>query len=139
MSRTIAVIGEGNVGGTLGKRWAAAGYDVTFGVRHPASADDGVKRAPVTEAVLGADVVVLATPANAAEAVVRGAGDLSGKIVIDCLNPLNADFSGIEQRGGLSLAEQIASWAPAAHVVKAFNTIGFNVMDDPSFGGEKAS
>jgi lactate dehydrogenase-like 2-hydroxyacid dehydrogenase len=31
----IGVIGAGNVGGTLGRRWAQAGHKVVFGVREP--------------------------------------------------------------------------------------------------------
>ena len=31
----IAIIGAGNVGGTLGLAWAAKGHDIVFGVRHP--------------------------------------------------------------------------------------------------------
>ena len=34
----IAIIGAGNVGGTLGTRWAKNGHKVTFGVRKPAGA-----------------------------------------------------------------------------------------------------
>ena len=33
----IAVLGAGKVGGTLGKKWLAAGHEVTFGVRDPGS------------------------------------------------------------------------------------------------------
>jgi DNA-binding CsgD family transcriptional regulator len=30
----IAVLGSGKIGGTLGRKWRAAGHEVTFGVRH---------------------------------------------------------------------------------------------------------
>ena len=29
----IAVIGKGNIGGSLGTKWRAAGYDVVYGAR----------------------------------------------------------------------------------------------------------
>ena len=32
----VAVIGTGNIGGTLGRAFARAGHDVTFGTRRPA-------------------------------------------------------------------------------------------------------
>src|SRR5207245_3286353 len=35
--RSIAVIGTGNIGGTLGRKWAAAGHEVAFGVRDASS------------------------------------------------------------------------------------------------------
>ena len=33
----IAIIGAGNVGGTLGRAWVKAGHEVMFGVRDPSS------------------------------------------------------------------------------------------------------
>ncbi|MBK9976416.1 MAG: NAD(P)-binding domain-containing protein [Gemmatimonadetes bacterium] len=39
----IAVIGSGNVGGTLGRRWATLGHDVVFGVRDPKRGAAAVK------------------------------------------------------------------------------------------------
>ncbi|MBW8839814.1 MAG: NAD(P)-binding domain-containing protein [Gemmatimonadetes bacterium] len=68
----IAILGAGNVGGTLGRRWAEAGHDVKFGVRRTDAGAAAVKggqglpsRANVVgpaEAVRDANVVVLATP-----------------------------------------------------------------------------
>jgi predicted dinucleotide-binding enzyme len=74
----IAVIGSGNVGGTLGRRWAALGHSVVFGVRDPARGADAVKGGgalpanasvdTIAGAVSGADVVLLATPWQVAAA-----------------------------------------------------------------------
>ncbi len=67
----IAVIGVGSVGGTLGRRWAELGHDVSFGVRDTSDKDAkalvaGIKGkarlAAVAEAAKDAEVVVLATP-----------------------------------------------------------------------------
>jgi NADPH-dependent F420 reductase len=137
----IAVIGTGNVGSTLGTRWAQAGHTVLFGTRHP---DDQKTRALLQEAgpnacaetqaraPEGADVVVLATPWPATEAVVRGLGDLGGKILVDCTNPIreSALAVGHDTSGG----EQVASWAVGARVVKAFNSTGAKNMGDPDYG-----
>ena len=78
----IAIIGDGNVGGTLGKGWAKKGHDVFFGVRNPT--DDKTRQlvqaigskaqaGTVGEAAAFGQVVVLATPWNAAEAAIREA------------------------------------------------------------------
>jgi predicted dinucleotide-binding enzyme len=142
----IAVIGIGMVGGTLGRRWAREGHEVMFGVREPSSekvgqllADSGenAKAGSVAEAAAFGEVVVLATPWAGTEDAIRTAGDLSGKIVLDCTNPLAPDMSGLV--GDRSAAEQVASWARGAKVVKIFNSTGFKNMDDPRYGDDRVT
>lgn len=140
----IAVIGAGNVGGTLGRRWSHAGHEVVFGVRDPAAdkvrrliADcaDGTSATLPAQAAADAEVVVLAIWWNIAEEVIRGLGDLAGKILIDCTNPLDENLRlvhGHTESGG----EMIADWVPTARVVKAFNTVPWEAMADPEYGGQ---
>jgi predicted dinucleotide-binding enzyme len=140
----IAIIGAGNVGGTLGKGWAKKGHQVYFGVRRPDEPETqnllkatggGAKAGPSAEAAAFGEVVVFARPWPATEAAVKSAGDLSGKIVIDCTNPLKADLSGLEIGQTTSGGEQVAGWARGAKVFKAFNTTGFNIMANPVIQG----
>lgn len=142
----IAVIGIGMVGGTLGRRWAQAGHEVMFGVREPSSEKVGqllaeaganARAGSVAEAAAFGEVVVLATPWSGTEDAIRQAGDLSGKIVLDCTNPLAPDMSGLV--GDRSAAEQAASWARGAKVVKIFNSTGFKNMDDPQYGDDRVT
>ncbi|HWA81150.1 MAG TPA: NADPH-dependent F420 reductase [Acetobacteraceae bacterium] len=144
----IAIIGAGNVGAALGRLWAAKGREITFGVRDPRSAKaaDVVRSAgpqaratSVADAASSADIIVLATPWSAAEEVIRSAGDLSGKILIDCINPLLPDLSGLLLGTDTSAGEQVAKWAKGARVVKAFNTTGAGNFSAPRFGSENAS
>jgi predicted dinucleotide-binding enzyme len=108
----IAVIGNGNVGTGLAAVLSGAGHDaVAFG------RDDDLARA-----VSNAEIVILATPYNAA-ADVAGKADFDGKLVIDVSNPVKEDFSGLQVGLDTSAAEQIADLLPGASVVKAFNTI----------------
>ncbi|OLC13773.1 MAG: F420-dependent NADP oxidoreductase [Candidatus Rokubacteria bacterium 13_1_40CM_69_27] len=144
----IAIIGAGNVGGTLGKAWAARGHDVVFGVRDPHDRkldellkDSGgrAQAASVRNAVAAADIVVLAVPWGSAQDAIRGAGDLRGKVVVDATNPLKPDLSGLALGHTTSAGEEIARWAAGAKVVKAFNTIGAQHMANPRFDGQSAS
>lgn len=133
----IAVIGAGNVGATLGNAWSAAGHQVTYGVRKPDPASTAEKT--VGEAAAGAEVVVLATPWPAVDDAVAACGDLTGRILVDCTNPLLPGLAGLEVGTTTSGVEKIAELAPGAKAVKAFNTVGFNVMANPTFDGKPVS
>src|SRR5262245_24825152 len=140
----IAILGAGQVGGTLGKQWSKKGHEVWFGVRRLQdektrqlikSVGPTARAGTVAEAAASGDVVVLATPWDATEAAIKAAGNLTGKVVIDCTNPLRADFSGLEIGHTTSGAEKVAGWAHGAKVFKAFNTTGFNIMAAPIIDG----
>jgi hypothetical protein len=142
----IGIIGSGNVGGALGSRWAKAGHEVVFGTRNPESGDvqklaarasGKTSAATLGETCNECDVLLLATPWPATEQIIAGLGDMNGKILIDATNPLLPDLSGLTHGNTTSGGEQVAQWASGAKVVKAFNTVGANIMADPSFEGHK--
>lgn len=133
----IAIIGAGNVGGALGRGWAAVDHSVSFGVPDPTSdkmralvnsIGTNARAGTVAEAAANAEAVVLATPWLAAQDAIRAAGSLAGKIVIDCTNPLEPDLSGLVLGHNTSAGEEVAKWAKGARVVKAFNTTGSGNM-----------
>jgi 8-hydroxy-5-deazaflavin:NADPH oxidoreductase len=138
----IAIIGAGNVGGTLGAAWANRGHEVVFGVRDAvdpklkellARAGGKARAASVKDAAAVAEVAALTVPWPATQDALRSAGDLRGKIVLDCTNPLKPDLSGLTVGSTTSGAEQVAAWAPGARVVKIFNTTGFPNMANPEY------
>lgn len=139
----IAVIGPGNVGSSLGARLANLGHAVVYGVRDPegpkaeefyVAAAGNVRIAAIPDAIRGAEIVFLATPFEAAEEVVRSAGDLENRIVVDCTNPIGpgpALTVGHDDSGG----ERIARAGRGGRFVKAFNTYGFENLSDSSYAG----
>ncbi|WP_350349042.1 NAD(P)-binding domain-containing protein [Agromyces sp. G08B096] len=127
----IAILGTGNVAQALGAKWAAHGHEITIGGRsiekaRAAAAAIGCGVAPslVAPAVEGADVVLLAVPWAAVDDVLAQAGAPTGALasqtIIDPTNPV-AHGVGRHLLATGSAAEHIASHAPGAHVVKAFN------------------
>lgn len=137
----IAIIGVGNVGSALARRAVAAGHDVSLSAAHQekvtaVAAETGARAAADnTDAVNGAELVVLAVPASAVQALVAELGDaLAGSVLVDATNPLNATYSDLTT-SGRSAAEELAAQAPQARVVKAFNTLLAARMADPAQDG----
>ncbi|WP_269745715.1 NADPH-dependent F420 reductase [Mycobacterium celatum] len=130
-------MGAGNVGRALGTAWRNRGHDITFGVRNPDDPKYAALGAVRTNesAASAADVVVLCTPWQGTQQAVRDCGDLAGKVVVDCTNPLTPDFTALEVGLTSSGAEQVAVWAPGARVCKAMNQIGAPMMDSPQLPG----
>jgi 8-hydroxy-5-deazaflavin:NADPH oxidoreductase len=121
----IAVIGKGNIGGSLGSKWRAAGHDVVYGARD--GSGEGPGGAPVlgiSDALKDADVVLLAVPGQVVPGVVsEHRAALAGKTVIDAVNRIGApefDSRAI-----------IADAAPQARYVRAFNTLGWENFVNP--------
>lgn len=140
----IGILGAGNVGGALGRVWTGQGHEVMFGVPEARS-----ERTQKTIAALGnagragtnaeagafGEVLVLTVPWPAARQAIESSGNLAGKVLIDCTNPLAADLKGLTVGLSTSAGEQVAGWARGARVVKAFNTIGAGNLGRAVFAG----
>lgn len=141
----IGILGGGNVGGTLGERWAQAGHEIFFGVRNPDAAEmketigrcgGRASAGSVNQAAAFGDVIVNALPWAAAKSALP-ALDLKGKVLLDAANPILPDFSGLEIGTTSSGGELVAQLAAGAKVVKIFNTTGFKNMGNPVIQGTK--
>jgi predicted dinucleotide-binding enzyme len=140
LAETIAMIGTGAVGSALGPRFASLGHVIIYGSRTPDRADvqalvaaTGGRASATTQAAAArdADIVVIAVPWTVAEQVVIGLGDLTGKIIIDPINPRVVGDDGVaDYPTYTSNAERIQILAPGAKVVKAFSTISVDTMID---------
>ncbi|RYE49199.1 MAG: oxidoreductase [Hyphomicrobiales bacterium] len=131
---TTAILGLGNMGKGLAKRLAGK-TQLVLGASNPAAAAEfatsvGASVTDYKNAVLAADIVVLALPYGAALEL-AGKLPLSGKIVVDISNPVKADFSGLAIGHTTSAAEELQAAAPSAKVVKGYNTIFASLFDTP--------
>jgi 8-hydroxy-5-deazaflavin:NADPH oxidoreductase len=145
--RRVGVLGSGEVGRCLATGFSSRGHEAMIGSRDPAKSElrewlsdegAGIKAGTFAEAAEHGELLVLAVLGNAAEEAIAeaGAGNFSGKVVIDTMNPL--DFSGgfppkLSIAGEDSLGERVQRSLPDAKVVKAFNTIGNAYFVNPSF------
>src|SRR5215471_851847 len=123
----VAVIGAGNIGGTLGGKWEAAGHTVVYGLRDP-SKKAGAKT--TQQAIDGAEAVLLAIPGDAVVDFVREhAKELDGKVVIDATNNFRAP--------AMNSWPECAPIIPDAFLYRAFNSYGFDILAAPQVGGEQ--
>ena len=145
---TIAIIGTGDVAHALGVEFAAQGHTIVYGSRKPGrgSVQDlveetghGATATTQPEAVVGADIVVLAVPGMLVEEITLSLGDLSDKIIIDPTNPLERSLLTLKHGVDTSNAEIIQAAAPDADVVKAFNTLNWKTMMEPDESGGPVS
>ena len=139
----LGIIGAGHVGGTLGRLLEAQGHDVRFGVRDPGTQAAGglphARMGSVAEVAAFGDVILLAVPWTAVKDALAATGPLTGKTVIDAVNPVLPDLSGLAVGTTTFAAEEIAKLIPQAKVVKCFNTLGAVNFPHPEFGSAKAS
>jgi 8-hydroxy-5-deazaflavin:NADPH oxidoreductase len=128
----IAVIGSGQLGGTLAAAWARAGHDVIIGSRSAEKGEvGGVPVRAIPAAAAGADVVVNATPGMESVALLASQPDgwLDGVVLLDAGNA--DDGTGRLAYPDGSLAEELQATFPGARVVKSLNTLECTVAVDP--------
>ena len=137
----IAIVGTGNIGGTLGKKWADAGHEVHFGTRDPrkaevqsllASLGANALASTIAGAIAFGEVIVFAIPGGAMdETIAEHAKALDGKWVVDTTNKVGS--------AAMNSFAAFAKHAPHASVYRAFNIYGWENFRDSDFAGERAS
>jgi predicted dinucleotide-binding enzyme len=140
--KKVAILGSGDVGITLAQGFEKHGYQVVIGTKNPSKTIEWKgKLVSYADAAGNADLLVLAVKGTVAEDVIKTvAPHAAGKTVIDATNPI-ADAP--PQNGILSffttfdnsLMERLQRLAPQANFVKAFNTVGSDLMVNPTLKG----
>lgn len=144
----IGILGSGEVARALAAGFLKHGHQVTLGTRNPAKLAEWRATHPkaqvgsFADAAAFGEIVVLAVKGTAAADALRQAraANVTGKIVIDTTNPI-ADappdhgvlefFTSLEE----SLMERLQREFAAARFVKAFNTVGADLMVNPKLKG----
>ena len=135
-----AIIGTGNIGGTLARHLVRGGEPVVLAAKDEANASalaqelgELARAASVEEAIAEADVVVFAVWLDTIkELIAKDAGLLEDRVVVDPSNPLGFDENGQMLRtlpeGRSSGSVVAALLPPGAHYVKTFGTLGADAL-----------
>jgi len=124
------------MGGKLGTIFARAGHQVVFSyarsrekLKRLARDSKGDAQAGTPrEAVQEADALLLAVHWSRVDDVLDQAEDLSGKVIVTCSLPMNANDTDLVIARTSSGAEELAKKVRKAKVVAAFNTVPSEVL-----------
>ncbi|HUI71074.1 MAG TPA: NAD(P)-binding domain-containing protein [Spirochaetia bacterium] len=132
----IGVLGSGLMGGKLGTILARAGHEVVFSYarneeklrRLAREAGANARAGTPHEAAHGAAALLLAVHWSSVDDVLTQAGDVSGKVIVTCSLPMNAQNTELVLGTTTSAAEELAKKVPESPVVSAFNTVPSEVL-----------
>jgi len=127
----VGILGSGLMGGKLGTIFARSGHEVVFSYartpkkleRLARDAGGKARAGSPREAATHAEALLVAVHWSRIDDVLGQAGDLSGKVILTCSLPMNADDTGLVVAHTSSGAEVLAGKVPKADVVAAFNTV----------------
>jgi len=134
----IGILGSGLMGAKLGTIFARAGHDVVFSYSHSKAkleklardAGGHARAGSPAEAAKDADALLLAVHWSRVDDVLKKAGDLSGKVIVSCVLPMNKADTGLVIAHKSSGAEALARKARKADIVSAFGTVPSEVLFD---------
>jgi len=143
----IGILGSGLMGGKLGTIFARAGHDVVFSyarseqklTKLARDAKGKARAGTPAEAARDAAALLLAVHWSRVDDVLQLAGDVSGKVLVTCSLPMNADDSDLVIAHTSSGAEALAQKVPGAGIVSAFGTVPSEVLFDVFAARRKAN
>jgi predicted dinucleotide-binding enzyme len=132
----IAILGAGKIGSGLGEKWVEKGHQIIYGVRDPQNfkyqplSVKNVQFKTIPEAAGSSEILVLAIPFPAVKDVLKEAGSLKNKLIIDTTNAVAGVPVEFE-----SAAEAVKNWSGSSRVIKAFNSTGSANLRHPVYQG----
>jgi predicted dinucleotide-binding enzyme len=132
----VGILGSGLMGSKLGTIWARAGHAVVFSYARSKQkleklareAQGNARAGTAGEAAREADALLLAVHWSRVDDVLKQAGDVSGKVIVNCSLPMNADDTDLVIAHTSSGSEALAQKVPKARIVSAFNTVPSEVL-----------
>ncbi len=134
----VGIIGTGKIGSNLARLLVAAGHEVILSwSRTPEkliqlSVELGnhkkAKAASVMEASQDVDISILSVRFSIMNEVKKQMGDINNKIFIDTNNPYD-----VKLPPGVSAAAEVVNRFPGIRLVKAFNTLQYDLLLSKSF------
>ncbi len=132
----VGILGSGLMGGKLGTLFARAGHAVVFSYarseqklkRLARNAQGKARAGTPSDAARDADALLLAVHWSRVDDVLKQAGDVSGRVIVSCSLPMNADDTALVVAHTSSGAEVLAKKVRKAHVVAAFGTVPSEVL-----------
>ena len=131
----IAIIGTGNIGSALAKKWSAKGHHIFLGVRDTANfkgkellTEKNITVHSIPEAVEKAEVILIAAVPQATADIANAMGNVKGKVIIDAMNSLRTKPEGYN-----NTFDALKDLCKDAEVVKCFNSTGFENIQNPIY------
>ena len=132
----IGILGSGLMDGKLGTLFVRAGHEVVFSYarskeklkRLSRNAGANALAGTPAEAAQDANALLLAVHWSRLADVLQQAGDVSGKVILNCSLPMNTDNTELAIAHSSSGLEELAKIVPKARVVAAFNTVPSEVL-----------
>ncbi len=132
----IGILGSGRMGGRLGTLFARAGHEVVFSyarserklARLAREAGGGARAGTPAEAARDADALLLAVHWSRVTDVLKRAGDLSGRVIVSCVLPMDVGNTRLVVANTSSGAEVLARKLRRSRVVAAFGTVPSEVL-----------
>lgn len=143
----IGIIGTGSMATALAQKLSRAGHTILIGSRDAGRAKSladmigsTVQGGSIPQAADFGQAVILAVTWVGVDNAIEEMGDMEGRVLIDCTNPLDPDSYDLIPGMKTSAAEYIAKKSKDAQVVKAFNTIfAERIIGGADVKGQKAT